>query len=510
MTTGVFCHGIASGDPLPDGVVIWTRVTCDDDDVPVEWFVARAFKVRDVVASGVVLASRSSDHTVHVEVKGLEPGTAYEYGFAALGTATPVGRTRTLGGPRTQHLRFAACSCANFQNGLFNAYARIADRNDLDFVLHLGDYVYDSGNRRPDSPGPPAVRLFDPPWECRTLDDYRRRYALYRTDPNLQRLHASLPLVATLDDHELADGAWAGGASAHNPAVHGDWIARRDAALRARWEWLPLRRPSDPLRTFREFQVGDLANVWLLDVRTHRDRPVAGQNLEHGRTMLGAAQREWLLAALDRRPPGWWIVATGAIMNRSWCDGAREPLRTALLELGLIDDGGEGPDVDQWDGYVAEREELLSRFPSAAGTIVLSGDIHVGVASEIPDAAGQRVATELTVPSITSHNLDDKLGLDARAAPVADAERGFVDALDHVRWCDFASHGYLVVDITRERVEANWWAVASVRERSDDEERSAAFRVERGRTGPAPLARMTKWRGSARGGSGSALGEAPP
>src|SRR5215211_6344067 len=265
-----FDHGVASGDPLADAIVLWTRVTTDAERADVGWVLARDAALCDVVAQGSAVADAARDHTVHIDVGGLEPGTAYHYAFTAGDERSPVGRTRTLPGDGAQRVRFAMCSCAKFNAGFFNAYARIAEHHDLDFVLHLGDYIYEASNKPPASqtPGADIGRPFDPLGECRTLEEYRTRYAQYHCDPDVQKLHSALPIIATLDDHELADGAWSGGSTEHHPEQHGPWEARRDAALQARWEWLPARQPDplDPTRVFRDVRLGGLADLLLLRV----------------------------------------------------------------------------------------------------------------------------------------------------------------------------------------------------------------------------------------------------
>src|SRR4051794_7463988 len=293
MGMDVFEHGVASGDPTPEGVVLWTRVTTDQDEVPVAWRVARDAGLSDVVASGETSAAAVHDHCVHVDVGGLSPATTYHYAFEALGASLPVARTKPLA-TAPERLRFAQVSCAKFNAGWLNAYARIADRADeLDFLLHLGDYIYEASQTPPASqtPSPDIGRPFEPPGECRTLAEYRTRYAQYHRDPQVQALHHALPMIATLDDHELADGAWRDGAQEHRDAEHGPWAARKAAAFQARWEWLPARPPDpgDTTRVFREVSLGDLADVYLLDIRSRRDEPALDPVMsEPGRSMLGA------------------------------------------------------------------------------------------------------------------------------------------------------------------------------------------------------------------------------
>ena len=478
-----FVHGVASGDPTTERVVIWTRASGERASVPVSWTVARDRGLKQVVASGEAVAEAANDYCVHVDVTGLTPGATYFYGFEAGGESSPVGRTRTLRTP-ADSVRFATCSCAKFNAGYFNAYGRIAERDDIDFLLHLGDYIYEAGNvpAKGQTPGADIGRPFEPDGECRTLAEYRTRYAQYRRDPDVQALHLSLPIVPMLDDHELADGAWAGGSDAHDPERHGPWSERREAALRARREWLPVRQPDprDPTRVFRKLAIGDLADLFLIDIRSRRDQPaLEPQMSDPDRSMLGAAQRDWLFSELDSSTADWRLVVSPSVMLRSWVEHPEEPLATALVKLKLIDDDGEGPDEDQWDGYPAERQALLKRFAALEDVIVLSADIHVSIASELRLDA-ERVAVELTAPSLTSQNLDEKLGVAPRSDRILASERAFVRALGGVRWCELAGHGYLVCDVDRSRVRAEWWLVDGVLEPLAGERRVATFDVARG------------------------------
>jgi alkaline phosphatase D len=483
MTSDPFLHGVASGDPLEDRVIIWTRVTTDSPRARVHWLVGRDPELRHVVAAGEAIADSEHDHTVHVDVTGLEPGTEYHFGFLSGAAHSPVGRTRTLPGGDAERLRFAMCSCAKYNAGHFNAYGRIAERDDLDFLLHLGDYIYEASQTPPASQtaSPDIGRPFEPRTECRTLAEYRTRYAQYRRDPDVQAMHRRLPVIATLDDHELADGAWAGGATEHRDAEHGGWAERRDAAMRARWEWLPARRPdaSDATRVFRSVRVGGLAELMLLDVRSRRDEPVAGPAMDDPRrSMLGTEQREWLHGRLDATRAAWRVVVSPSIMSPTFVADPDEPLRTALLKLKLIHPDGAEPDEDQWDGYPAERAALLERFAALDDVVVLSGDIHVSVAGEMRHD-DDVVAVELTTPSLTSQNLDEKLGVAQRAAEIEAAEAALAEGLG-LTWCELSSHGYVVVDLDPTRLRGEWWHVEQVLERSDAERQAAALEVPRG------------------------------
>jgi alkaline phosphatase D len=487
--SNVFQHGVASGDPTTDAVVLWTQVTTDDELVPVSWSLARDPGLRDVVASGQEIAEAAHDHTVHVDVQNLKPSKELYYGFSALGTQSPIGRTRLLP-ENPERIRFAACSCARFDAGFFNAYRRIAARDDLSFLLHLGDYIYETSNTPPKNQAPSADigRPFEPETECVTLDDYRTRYRQYRRDPDVQALHHAIPLIPTIDDHELADGAWAGGADAHDESRYGPWSDRKAASFKARWEWHAARKPNpdDWSRVFRSVKLGDLAEIFLLDIRSRRDRPALEPVMsDPSRSMLGAEQREWLLGALDETAAHWKLVGSPSIMRRTWKDNAGEPLTTALLKLKLMDEDGEGPDEDQWDGYPVERQAMLERFESLDDLVVLSADIHVSMGGEL--MLGDRpVAVEITAPSLTSQNLDDKLGLPRRDERIVASEQAMIDAFGHIQYCEMASHGYVVVDVDRERLRAEWWHLDAVRERSDGESLGAAYEVPRGEIALVP------------------------
>ncbi|MCJ7437588.1 MAG: alkaline phosphatase D family protein [Acidimicrobiia bacterium] len=490
MTAGVFRHSVASGDPLQDRVMLWTRVTADTDGPhDVAWSVARDEGLRDVVCTGTAASDPEADHTVHVDVDGLEPATTYYYGFEALGESSPVARTRTLPERGAERVRFAVASCASYNAGWFNAYARIAERRDLAFLLHLGDYIYETPNvLPPGAPQPPDIgRPFDPLHECVTLDDYRRRYAQYRGDPDVQALHLTHPVIATLDDHEFADGTWRDGSSWHRPE-QGPFADRKAAGFRARWEWQPYRMPDplDPTRVFRSVPLGDLAEIFLVDTRTRRDEPIAPPEMnDPARTQLGTEQREWLLGALDASTAHWRLVGNGSVMGHTWSEHLPESIRPALRALGLLGEGGSGPDPDQWDGYPVERATLLQhlREHDMTNVVVLSGDVHVGIVIELhedPVAGDDPVAVEFVASSLTSMNIDDKMGWPRRDERSLALERTAIDTLPHWKWCEFDSNGYVVIDVDRERVQAEWWFVDTVLAPSTHEDLGARWLVEHG------------------------------
>jgi alkaline phosphatase D len=469
-------------------VILWTRVTTDTGPVDVDWAIARDPELRDVVASGSVSTDAEADHTVHVDALGLAPATAYHYGFSALGESSPVGRTRTLPPPDATHVKLAMVSCARYDTGFFNGYARIAERDDLDFVLHLGDYIYEGSNQRfPSDPRPDLGRSFIPDKSCVTLDDYRRRFAEYCSDPDVQAFRAAHPVIATLDDHELADGCWSGGSSWHTPD-DGPWSARRAAAFRARWDWLPARLPDpdDPERVFRTVHIGDLADLIVVDMRSRRDEPVAAPAMnDPSRTQLGLEQREWLLDELDGSTARWRLLANSSAMGQTWSPQIPEPMRATIGTLKLASSEGTGPDPDQWDGYPAERATVLRhvRDQGIDNLVVLSGDVHVALAMELHEdsfSGSAPVAVEFVTASLTSPNLDDKMGWPRRDERSLAVERELMKVLPHWKWCDLDDHGSVVVDVTADRVVAEWWFVPTVLERVPGEESGARWMVDHG------------------------------
>jgi alkaline phosphatase D len=491
----IFRHGVASGDPLQDRVILWTRLTVPgDQDQQLSWAVATDPDFTEVVKSGTGLACADDDHTVRVDAAGLQPGRRYFYRFHALGQTSPVGRTSTLPPDNASHVRFAQVSCARFNAGFFNAYARIAshaESNELDFLMHLGDYIYATANVPPSGqmPGAEIGRPFEPLHECKTLDDYRRRYNQCHRDPDLQRLHAALPIVSTVDDHEFADGAWRGGADFHDELRDGRWGERVRNALRARMEWLPIRLPdrANPQRVYRSLHLGRLADLFLINTRTHRDKPAPPPEMyDPNRTALGLAQREWLFKEFDQSAATWRILGNPSILGTTWKPGLPESAALPLLQTKLIAADGLGPDIDQWDGYPAERYLLLRKMRDhkLGNFVILSGNIHTGLAQELRmdafDLTQKAVAVECVNASISSQNFDDKMNWEPRTRSIK-YEQELLSLFPGMKYIDLDSHGYNLVDVTPERVEVEWWNVDTILRRSDRERLGAAFQIETGK-----------------------------
>ena len=301
----------------------------------------------------------------------------------------------------------------------------------------------------------------------------------------MQAISAAHPVIGTVDDHEFADGAWRDGATEHKPDRDGPWAARRAAAFRAREEWLPVRRPdpSDPERVFRSVRIGSLAELFLIDTRTRRDEPVPPPEMSRAdRSALGPDQKAWLHAALASSTARWRLLGNPSVMSRTWNDALPESVRRALVKVKLIDLDGTGPDYDQWDGYPAERRELLGWLGDlpVANTVVLSGDVHVGLAAELAEEPGMPpVAVEFVNTSLTSQNLDDKMGWAPRTDSLA-IEAALLAGMPHLRYVDMDSHGYSIVDLDRDRLRFEWWTVEGLDERVPGQALAGAMAVRHG------------------------------
>ncbi|MEJ7636030.1 alkaline phosphatase D family protein [Aeromicrobium sp.] len=497
-----FQHGIASGDPLPDAVVLWTRVTPTADALPgsgrgpdalVSWEVSVDRDFESVVRTGTVRAHVGQDHTVKVDATGLKPATNYFYRFTYAGDLSPVGRTRTAPAPGDElaELRFGVVSCANWQAGWFSSYRHLADRGDLDAVIHLGDYLYEY------QPGKYSyghdnldVRRHDPPRETISLRDYRRRHAQYKTDQDLQALHAAVPFIVTWDDHEVADGSWEHGAFEHHPGKEGPYGRRGRAAQRAYDDWRPVRLSGtagagDGRKIYRRLQFGQLVDLSMLDLRSYRsERAVAGEPAidDPARTITGEHQLAWLTGTLVTSPCRWKLVGNPVMVAP-----VRMPPKPIVGDfalsqvISLTPLKSSAPNTDEWDGYTSDRKRLLERL-EAEGTsdvVFLSGDVHSAWASEVPGPRGVPLATEFVCNSMTSNNVDDFIGAPARTVSLT-LEAAIQEENPHVRFVNLDDHGYSVLHVTPAAVQMVWYAVTDRRDRRSAAPRLAAWQVRSG------------------------------
>ena len=458
FTTNPFALGVASGDPIADGFVLWTRLAPDalngggmpPESYAVRWEVARDERFLDIVKRGETFAAPERGHAVHVDVSGIEPDRWYYYRFIAGGEASPIGRSRTfpaIGTPKDR-LRFAFASCQHFGQGYYTAYQAMMG-DGLDLIVHLGDYVYESdwGNK---------VR-FHPP-EPMTLDDYRNLHALYKSDPHLQAAHAWHPFAVTWDDHEV-DNDYAGANSEDRLTVE-QFLRRRAAAYQAYYEHMPLRakaRPVGPDMTlFTASHFGDLATFAILDNRQYRSdqacqgpEKFGGQLIENcaerdleERAILGAPQERWLVGQLSRSPAKWKVIGQQMLMAQ------------------LDQKAGDGKAwwSDGWDGYPAARRRLLTQIADRkiANVVVIGGDLHsfwvTDLKRDFDDLSSPVVATEFVGTSVTS------------AGPDYDQFRAFLPENPHIKFFDSRPRGYGLVEVTPAQWRTELRTVSTVTE----------------------------------------------
>ncbi|MCS7073045.1 MAG: alkaline phosphatase D family protein, partial [Bacteroidia bacterium] len=366
-----FYHGVASGDPLTDRVILWTRVTPDTAGNPIQvnWRIATDTTFTTIINSGTVTTTPDRDYTVKVEATGLQPNTWYYYEFSALGRKSLIGRTKTLPTGNLSNLRMAVTSCSDYQAGYFHAYRNIVQRNDADIVLHLGDYIYEY-TRDVNNTIRPGL---EPPTEIKTLEDYRARYSWYRLDNDLRTLHQQFPIITVWDDHESANDSYKDGAENHTEGAEGLWVDRKAAAIRAYNEWQPLRtNVTDSAAIYRKFQFGNLVDLMMVDTRLYgRSKQESVTNTaalaDTNRTILGTQQMNWFRNQLGSSTAIWKIMGNQVMFA---------PLRIF----------GFAVNADQWDGYVADRNRITSFIEAnnINNFVVLTGDIHSSWANDIP------------------------------------------------------------------------------------------------------------------------------
>ncbi len=471
-----FSLGVASGDPLPDSVILWTRLAPSPFDgggmppylVPVQWQVSANERMSQIVKSGTVIAKPELAHSVRVNVRGLRPGQWYWYQFKVGNEVSQIGRTRTAParGDFSNQLRFAFASCQDWQNGYFTAYKHMAEE-DLDLVVHLGDYIYEYGPQA----GGPRQHNSD---EILTLEDYRNRYALYKTDPNLQAVHANFPWIVTWDDHEV-DNNYAG-AIAEDDQSQQEFLVRRANAYQAYYEHMPLRRSSIPngsdMQLYRRFTFGKLAEFNVLDTRQYRTdqpcndgiKPRCEAAFDPNATMTGQPQERWLLEGLDRSQARWNVIAQQTML--------------AEYDFNALPDV-ESFNMDQWDGYVAARSRLLDFLnkKKPSNPIVITGDIHSSwvhdLKTDFSKVDSPTVGTEFVGTSISSDFPSQFL------APVSAA----LADNPHTKFFDGAFRGYVRCNLTRKLWQSDYRAVSTILDQNSTISTLASFVVENGQLG---------------------------
>ncbi len=556
-----FYHGVASGDPLTDRVILWTRVSPEDTaPVSVSWKIATDPQLTDIVGQGSTRTDERKDFTVKVDVTGLRPGTTYYYGFTALGRSSLTGRTRTAP-ENADRLKLAVVSCSNYQNGFFSAYRRISERSDIDAVVHLGDYIYEykEGDFGGDRPLLPENEIID-------LEDYRVRYSFYRLDPDLRAAHQQHPFITVWDDHEFANNAYKDGAENHQ-ANEGDWNRRKNNAFQSYFEWMPVRQnndPDHPYRIYRTIRYGNLLDLIMLDTRIEardkQDDTLLGlmrrtsaamqksvNNREKNTVIAKSNTRQMLEQylplflniegydksdapkkntlsqkefshVLDRMTD--WALKIGQKDARAarsmpqkdyedvlktikrcvkyapeekehaaragkqllggeqfaWLEGQLKNSRAQWKVLGnqvLLFPVSGLTISDTWDGYGAERSRLFDFLEDndIKNVAVVTGDIHSTFASDLPEntflySLGFRnsLGVEFVTPSITSSNFDEIAGL----------PDGFLSSIfglvnPHVKVSDLNNHGYMVLNIDRNKVQTDWYYINDIKQPNSGE-----------------------------------------
>jgi alkaline phosphatase D len=498
LSQGAFTHGVASGDPLTDGVILWTRFVGGDGRIA--WEISEEESFAPIAARGEAQANPACDFCLKVDARGLQPGRSYFYRFLAGSGPSLVGRTRTAP-TSADSLNVGLVSCANYAFGYFHVYGHMAARDDIDLVLHTGDYIYEYGvDEYPRTELAVPGRAFDPDHEIVTLDDYYRRYQQYHTDPNLLALRAAKPISATWDDHEIANDAASTGAQNHQ-RTEGAYVDRVAAASKAYFDWMPIRRPDETrARLYRALDWGDLARIVLLDTRyigrlrqLDYRRGLGLRLLSDGagtqaaveefraqlndpsRTLLGAEQEAWVgdtFAQSKQRGQTWQVVAQQIAMGEQLVGAGAAAMvspaahsnvrryATVAERLGRM----RMPwNLDAWDGYPAARERFLQTCTAHANNaVILGGDSHNTWVNNLasPGDSAHNAAIEFAGASVTSPGLEQAM---AAGAPGA-REAMMMSANPHLAWCDVTNRGYGALKFTRGACEAEWVAFANVRE----------------------------------------------
>ena len=423
----VFGHGVASGDPMPDRVILWTRAA-GASTVSGRWEMSKDATFGTIASSGTFSTDATKDWTVKIDVAGLEPGTTYFYRFTALGRTSSIGRTRTAPQDASQ-LRFAVVSCASVPHGYFHAYKAIAQRADVDAVVHLGDYIYEYADGDYGK-----IRESEPAHALKTLDDYRARYAQYRRDPDLQECHRQHPFINIWDDHEYADNAYRDGVTGDNKDI-APWPEQTAAAAQAYAEWIPIREQESDRKIWRALSYGGLVDLFLLDTRIWgRDMQIAQTDPalpDPKRQILGADQEAWLASGLKSSKAKWKLVAQQVMM--------------AAVPSWFRDDG--------WDEYPAARDRFYDMIEQGgvADVIVLTGDVHSSWANELSRTPGARpLAVELITPAISAP------GTDTRSAADTTKDAPFI------RFVDLFHNGFMLLSVDAARAHAAWYHVENV------------------------------------------------
>lgn len=438
-----FYHGVASGDPTSSSVIIWTRVTTTNPSASVTWTICEDINLTTNCQTNTLTTDANSDYTVKQTVNSLNPNTYYYYVFSALGKNSVVGRTKTLPTGNTSHVRLGVVSCSSYSHGYFHGYEELTNSNDVDVILHLGDYIYEYGTGEYGS-----AFDYEPATEITSLSDYRTRYSFYRLDPAVRNLHQQYPFINIWDDHESADNSYRDGAANHTEGAEGNWVNRKSFSKQAYDEWLPVSNVN-PL--YRDFQFGDLLDLYMLDTRLEErelelSSPTPFVN-QGQRTLLGLNQKSWLINGLDNSSAIWQFIGQQVMFA---------PFNATAAPVNM----------DQWDGYVSERQEVVAAIQDVSkgidNVVVLTGDIHTSWANEIP---------AVDIPVAGTYDCNDGVGVEFVATSVTSPGLSNIVSLlpatiqtgnPHMRYVDLEKKGYLIMDITPTKVQGDWYYTSDV------------------------------------------------
>ncbi|MBB3046754.1 alkaline phosphatase D [Litorivivens lipolytica] len=511
LSAARFEHGVASGDPTGDGLIIWTRATPIEGDatqpVTLNWELALDREFTKLVRSGQVDCSASNDFTVKIDVRELSSGRDYFYRFQAKDEYSPVGKGKTLPAGSVDRVKFAVFSCSNYPAGYFNVYEHASGFTDIDYALHLGDFIYeysDTGYASENAQRIGRTLADDNRGELFTVNDYRKRYAHYYTDRGLQALNAAVPVIAVWDDHEICNDTWNSGGENHNPG-EGDFEARKLAAIQAYYEWVPIRPPmgEQSERIYRSFEFGDLVGLHMLDTRIiGRSKQLAmadfvdsntGQFDQKGfqqalfdpqRSLLGEEQLGWLNQQVKQSKARWQLLGQQVLMGKMWFPAAamagkdRSKAGETIGHLATLKQKSlRGQklaeqeqqmlqrklpyNLDAWDGYPVEREMLYRTLAEKQGNVVVvAGDTHNAWHSKLIDKDGHYVGVEFATPSVSSPGMEHYLSLEPQTAEqLAKALPLLVDDLEY---CNLKDRGHLQLTFSREEVVAEWLYVDNI------------------------------------------------
>lgn len=532
VVQAAFKHGVASGDPLQDKVILWTRLTPQDVTarLQVTWEISTDQQFSQIINSGRVQTSQAQDFTIKVDADRLSSNQNYYYRFRYGNVISPVGRTKTLPEVTTM-VKFAVCCCSNYPAGYFYVYREMAHQ-DVDVIIHLGDYIYEYGQdgyATEDAAKLGRNLATDNNKEAIKLDDYRRRYALYRSDQDLQAAHHRHPFIVIWDDHELANDAWKSGAENHQ-ANEGNFIERKLAALQAYFEWMPIRpvAENDHLNIYRQFNFGTLVQLTMLDTRIlARDQQLdyahymTAQGLDTQRfqadltqplrTLMGYTQREWLQGKLAQSTATWNVLGQQVLMAKMFIPAE------LLLSLAAITSGQVTADaltqmnnqiaelatlkvrllqgdptlttaekarittvapynLDAWDGYYAEREILYTTLSSLKKkVVVLAGDTHNAWSADLHSQTDDFVGVELATSSVSSPGLEKYLNIPL--AQLQQFELAFTTLIDELNYANLNQRGYLMVSFTEQHMQADWIFIDSIKQHQYGVDHSRAHQL---------------------------------